>query len=255
MALIDLSDNRNFTIFLVVDIVITLLLTGLNFFFLPFCGWMFGDGQLVYVLLLVFLLLALVLFVLWLVVFLIGKKNGRQQNIQWLLVVALSLGVAFGVHELILVSCEIGKDPYCTFANRWGNCMVVNHSSCCNMFGIEKFKGEYVAPIYDEYGQKKIIRFFESKGETDVLDFYGEDIEVIWSKMEIWEYDIYGKYDGKVNTKNICKWFRIPHSFVSEYDLDGEYFYEHKLYNKRDLLKVVIADSKDMLINQGFIFE
>lgn len=254
MALFDLTDKKNFKIFFVVDIVITLLLTGLNFFILPFCGWMFGDGESVYVLLLVSLLLALVLFIVWLVMFLMGKKNDRQHNIQWLLVVALSLGVTFGVHELILVSSEIGKDPYCTFANRWGKCLVESNH-CYNMFGIIVFDGDGVYRVYDEHGQKKIIRFFESKGELDVLDFYGEDIEVTWSKMEIWEYNIYGKFDGKVNTKNICKWFRIPHSFMSEYDLDGEYFYDHRFYNKRALTKVVIDDSKDMLINEGFIFE
>lgn len=261
MALLDLSDKRNFKIFLVVDIVLSVLITVLGIFIFPFFAWLIKDGFAIEVILEALTTLSVVLLIIW-IILLIVKRSKSPKSVKYetgrfpypvLFILALSM-ICINATNLPIFLNGLA-DCFDSNDTRWGNCIVVNHSFCCNMFGIEKFKGEYVAPVYDEHGQKKIIRFFESKGETDVLDFYGEDIEVTWSKMEIWEYDIYGKYDGKVNTKNICKWFRIPHSFVSEYDLDGEYFYNHRFYNKRVLTEVVIDDSKEMLINEGFIFE
>ncbi|MBR6929358.1 MAG: hypothetical protein IKH61_03910 [Bacteroidales bacterium] len=255
MANMDLSDRKNFTIFLVIDIVLTVVLTILGIFLLPLIGWVFDDGELIEILFSIPMVGAMILMIIWLVLFFINIRKGR--NKRWkLLCVILSLGIICGTHMLIFYEW---KCSLLYSSHRWGNCMV-SSGGCYNMFGIEKFRGGEVYRVYDEKGRKKIVRFFESDGETDVVDFYGEDVEVQWHQMNIWEYDIYGDYVGKVKSDNICKWFELPDSFVSEYNLDGEYFYDGKFYDHGwnggiDVRDVVLKDSRDLLIEEGFIFE
>lgn len=254
MANLDLFDKRNFKIFLVVDIVLTLFLTVLGIFLLPFIAWVFDYVDLIVILVDILMGSAMLLMILWLVLFFINIRKGG--NKRWkLLCVVLSLGVICGIHVLVF---SVWRNDLLD-SRRWGNCMV-NYNHCYNMFGIEKFSGDRVCRVYDEKGRKKIVRFFESNGETDVVDFYGEDVEVQWHQMNIWEYDIYGDYVGKVKSDNICKWFELPDSFVSEYNLDGEYFYDGKFYDHGwnggiDVRDVVLKDSRDLLIEEGFIFE
>lgn len=249
MAILDLSDKKNFKVFLVVDIVLTVIITVLGIFLLPFFGWVIGDMEIIAVLVIISVTVSMGLLILWLVLFFINIRRGRNKR-WWLLCVVLSLGVIGGTHELVFDS-NIGVIN----GEKYWNCLVAN-GICYNRFGIEKFRGEKIWRVYDEKGRKKIIRLFNSKGELDEFNYDGEDVEVQWYRMEIWEYDSYGEYVGKVKNDYVCKWFKLPNSFVKKYDLDGEYYYDGEYYRRqRDLEDIVIKDSRNMLLDEGFAFE
>lgn len=269
MALIDLSDNRNFTIFLVVDFVLSVLITVLGIFIFPFFAWLIKDGFAIEVILEALTTLSVVLLIIWIILSIAkrskSRKSGKYETGRFpypvLFVLAFSMICINATNLPIFLGSH--ADFFDSNDTRWGSCMIVNHSYCCNMFGIEKFKGEYVAPVYDEHGQKKIIRFFVSNGGLDSFNYEGEDVEVQWYRMEIWEYDVHGNYDGKAKTKNLCKWFRLPRSFVNKHNLDGEYFYDNQFFgrwnslshSKSELEDIIIMDCKKLLIEQGFVFE
>ncbi len=80
MANMDLSDRKNFTIFLVIDIVLTVVLTILGIFLLPLIGWVFDDGELIEILFSIPMVGAMILMIIWLFLFFIFFWKGRYNS-------------------------------------------------------------------------------------------------------------------------------------------------------------------------------
>lgn len=253
MALLDLSDKRNFRIFLVVDIVLTVFFAVINLSLFPFLAWINGEGSFYETCWGILLILAMALMVLWLVFFFINIKKGRNKR-WWLLCIALSFGIIGGVPALgFKRGYEEGRS-----ANSWGSCMVYDYkgmygsSNCYSMFGKEKFYGKRMWRVYDEYGQKKIIRLFESKKEDDTFNYDGDDVKVEWHFWDVWEYDSNGNYIEKIET---YRWFEIRNSsFVEKHDLDGRYYYDYEFFkSERDMRDAIAKDCIEDLEDAGYV--
>lgn len=257
MAILDLSDKRNFKIFLVVDIVLTVFFALLNLFLFPFFTWINGKGSFFEVCWGVPLLIAMVLMVLWLVFFFINIKRGRNKR-WWLLCIALSFGIIGGIPALGSINKMWRGYGEGSSANSWGSCMVYDYkgtygsSHCYSMFGKEKFYGKRIWCVYDEYGQKKIIRLFESKREDDTFNYDGDDVKVEWHFWDVWEYDSNGDYIEKIET---YRWFEIRNSsFVEKHDLDGRYYYDYEFFkSERDMRDAIAKDCIEDLEDAGYV--
>ena len=211
MANLDLFDKKNFTVFLVVDIVLTVAIAVSGIFLFPFFAWLISSGFAVMVILIVLTSVSTMLLITWSILSIVKRsryrKRGKYEKMSLpypiLFILALSMICINAINLPIFINGP-------SFHTRWGDCLV-NGYEIYSMFGIKKhdlyefeMNGFEVDQMYKVRckGNKRIIAIYYERIDDGKDWHYYEDerFDCYSVRMDMYAmmYDDTGEYIGDI---------------------------------------------------------
>ena len=207
--------SNRLKIFLIIDVVISVIIAIVGIFFFPLLGWIIGNCFPVWILLVVLCGISGVILLIWFISVMVFYISKYTHWIKWmgcpkitLLVLGLSMGITFGI-------CLKRVDPLYS-CKRWGNCLVSKWGhGFYSMFGTKKpvlwnclndEKSE-LAAVYTQDHKPHLLHLHTSdqKGKKDSECFYykGNKLHCTPHIVEYYaiEYDENGDFFKKYDTR------------------------------------------------------